>query len=297
MSSPLVSILCPVWNEENHLSAMIASVRAQAYEAWELVLVDDGSTDSTPLILAQEAANDSRVRLVGDGERLGKVRAFNRAAAHARGEIICHLGGDDLATEDALAARVAALGSFVEEKAVGFFKINAFAGDPSSGTVLPRGIHGSRSGPSTTFTARLSEEIFPIPEALPSEDLWLAAAGAGLADHVIHDRRVVCNYRWHAGNSNPRAKSFTEMSDAMHARMKFAPLLLEWGEGRLAPETAAKLREQAALEELRRKGDVLGILRADAPLADRMGQASMAHPRLWRIRQALGTRASGWRRG
>ena len=102
--APLVSILCPVWNEETHFAQMVSSLQSQGYEAWELVVVDDGSSDNTLSIIRDIAAREPRVRLVGHGERLGKVKAFNLAAARADGALICHLGGDDLATEDALTA-------------------------------------------------------------------------------------------------------------------------------------------------------------------------------------------------
>ena len=274
---------------------MVSSLQWQGYQAWELVVVDDGSSDNTLSIIRDIAAREPRVRLVGHGERLGKVKAFNLAATLAEGDLICHLGGDDLATEDALTARVDALRPYLDQAAVGYFKINAFKDDPVHGTVLPRGDLGSRSGPSSTFTAALAGVIFPVPEELPSEDLWLGEAAAGLAEEIVHDQRVVCHYRMHGGNSNPRGKSFEEMSASIHSRMKFAPMLLERFRGRLSTSVVDLLEQQWAMEQMRVKGDVVGLVRARTPLIERAANLSMAHPSLWKLRQKLGVRVSGWR--
>jgi glycosyltransferase involved in cell wall biosynthesis len=64
MSLPRVSILLPVRNEEEFLPSALASLFRQTLTSWELVAVDDGSSDDTPSLLAAAAARDPRVRVV-----------------------------------------------------------------------------------------------------------------------------------------------------------------------------------------------------------------------------------------
>ena len=82
MSRPLVSIITPAYNAARFLPAQLASVRAQAYPDWEQWLVDDGSTDETPEIIAAAAAADPRVRPVFQANQ-GAHAARNTALARA----------------------------------------------------------------------------------------------------------------------------------------------------------------------------------------------------------------------
>jgi len=294
-SGPLVSVLTPVWNEEEHLPTMLDSIENQSYRNWELLLVDDGSTDRTAEIIEQAAGGDARVRLVSTGARLGKVAAFNAAFRASAGEIICHVGGDDVMPRDALLHRVDALANVVETKAVGYFKLRMFADQPGLGTIVPRGDHGSRSGPSTTLTRPLAEAVFPVPTDLPSEDLWIGEAALGLATHVVHSPQVVLDYRVHAGNSNPRHKSFELMSESIHRRMAFAPALLSESRFTLNAEVRMDLARQCGAEALRYAGATMRLLRYDLPLIDRLALASMSDRRLWWLRQRGAGAFSGWR--
>lgn len=281
-----ISILSPVWNEEAGIDAMVESVIHQPYEDWEIIFVDDGSTDGTPDVLTKWARRDSRVRSVIPGRKLGKVAAFNLAFENASGDLVCHLAGDDTLAPEGLTARVRRLEDHVDNRVVAFFKlrINDKAGT-SEPLIVPRGEYGSRSGPSITLTRPLAREVFPVPERLPSEDLWMGGVAAGLADVVVHDTTVVTEYSIHMGNSNPRRKTFAEMNEAIHQRMAYAELAIEYYGSQLNSETVRHLRTESLLEERRYAGNVLGVLRVDAPWIDRLANAAMAHPFLWRVRQ------------
>jgi glycosyltransferase involved in cell wall biosynthesis len=80
------------------------SVLAQTRTDWELVVVDDASTDRTAEVVADYAAADPRIRLIRQGTRLGRARARNLAAAHARGEFLAVVDGDDVSEPDRFAA-------------------------------------------------------------------------------------------------------------------------------------------------------------------------------------------------
>jgi teichuronic acid biosynthesis glycosyltransferase TuaG len=64
MSDDLVSIIMPAYNAEKYIAASIESVLAQTFSDWELIVVDDGSTDSTATVVQEFATSDPRVRYI-----------------------------------------------------------------------------------------------------------------------------------------------------------------------------------------------------------------------------------------
>lgn len=105
--TPAVSILMPVRNEERFLPAALASLVRQTMQDWELVAVDDGSTDATPEILARAAEKDPRVRVLGCGK--GLVPALNQGLSACRAPLLARMDGDDVCHPERLAAQAAHL--------------------------------------------------------------------------------------------------------------------------------------------------------------------------------------------
>lgn len=105
----LVSIVTPAYNCEKYLRQTVESVVRQTFENWEMIIVDDCSTDGT-LALAQElAAQEKRIRVLRNETNQGVSRTRNRAIAETRGEYIALLDGDDLWESDKLERQVALL--------------------------------------------------------------------------------------------------------------------------------------------------------------------------------------------
>lgn len=95
MGGAAISILMPVRNEERFLAAALGSLLRQTLRDWELVAVDDGSTDSTPEILAAAARLDPRIRVVQNNGS-GLVSALNRGLAECSARLIARMDGDDI---------------------------------------------------------------------------------------------------------------------------------------------------------------------------------------------------------
>jgi glycosyltransferase involved in cell wall biosynthesis len=106
MPAPRVSIIIPTHNRERYLSESIASVLSQTLRELELIVVDDGSTDSTAAVVA--ANGDDRVRYFPRAHA-GLSVSLNFGISQARGEYIGRLDSDDLLLPEALATLVAAL--------------------------------------------------------------------------------------------------------------------------------------------------------------------------------------------
>jgi glycosyltransferase involved in cell wall biosynthesis len=103
-SQPLISIITPVFDTPvARLEEAVQSVLAQAYENWELLLIDDGSTDPDLLrILPELARRDRRIVLANLGKHAGISAASNRGLELARGEWVTFLDHDDVLEPDAL---------------------------------------------------------------------------------------------------------------------------------------------------------------------------------------------------
>lgn len=103
--SPLVSVLLPCRNVEGVLGDAVASLRAQSFEDFEIIAVDDGSSDGTWSLLQAWAAEDARVRPLRNGGS-GLVAALSTAQAYARAPLVARMDADDIAEPDRLQAQV-----------------------------------------------------------------------------------------------------------------------------------------------------------------------------------------------
>jgi glycosyltransferase involved in cell wall biosynthesis len=108
VSRPRVSVLLPVREEEQFIAECLESLSAQTLSDFEVIAVDDGSTDGTPEILGEHARSDSRLRVLRQ-EPTGGVAASERARAEARAPLIARMDADDVALPERLELQVAAL--------------------------------------------------------------------------------------------------------------------------------------------------------------------------------------------
>ena len=96
MNSSLVSIITPTYNSEKFIIETIQSVQKQSYPDWEMIIVDDCSTDNTVSIVSAISKNDSRIRFFQLEENLGTGVARDLALSKATGRYITFLDSDDL---------------------------------------------------------------------------------------------------------------------------------------------------------------------------------------------------------
>ena len=107
-SSPALSIVTPVYNGAGHLAETVESVLAQSFSDFEYLLIDDGSTDASPEMLAAYAGKDSRIRVIAQ-QNQGIARARNRGFAEARAAVTAFLDHDDVALPERMARQFALL--------------------------------------------------------------------------------------------------------------------------------------------------------------------------------------------
>jgi glycosyltransferase involved in cell wall biosynthesis len=136
VSPPRVSVLLAVFNGEAHVAEAVESILGQTLADLELIVVDDGSTDATPGILARY--DDPRLVVARNPENLGLTRSLNRALELARGEYVARQDADDRSFPERLERQV----SFLEAE-TGVAACGTWAGLWANGrfvrTVCPPG--------------------------------------------------------------------------------------------------------------------------------------------------------------
>lgn len=93
--TPTFSVIIPIFNVEKFLSKCIESILSQSYPNWELILVNDGSSDKSPQICNTFASKDSRIKVINKSNQ-GVSKARNSGLDIARGKYICFVDADDI---------------------------------------------------------------------------------------------------------------------------------------------------------------------------------------------------------
>lgn len=182
---PRVSVVLPVHNGAAYLDEAIASILGQTFADFELICVDDGSTDATPAILARHAQADRRVRFITNRPNKGLPGALNTGFAAARGELHTWTSDDNIARPHMLERLVAALDAHPEAaiahadysvidaqgRVIGYQKVG-----PASEILL-----GNRIGAAFLYRAAVTHALSGYDETLfgvEDYDFWLRAARA-----------------------------------------------------------------------------------------------------------------------
>ncbi|MEM7085948.1 MAG: glycosyltransferase family 2 protein [Bacteroidota bacterium] len=95
-TTPLVSIITPLFNAENYIAQTVQCVQKQSYSNWEHIIVNDASKDTSEEIVKSIAEKDPRVQLISLSENKGAAYARNHATELAQGDYIAFLDSDDL---------------------------------------------------------------------------------------------------------------------------------------------------------------------------------------------------------
>lgn len=93
---PLLSVLTPAYNREKYIGEAIESVQAQAIEDWEMLIIDDGSTDKTVDVVKAYQAKDQRIILLENPKNLGISATRNHGLQHIKGKYVAMLDSDDV---------------------------------------------------------------------------------------------------------------------------------------------------------------------------------------------------------
>ncbi len=194
---PRTSILLPARNAEHTLNAAIVSIAAQTYPGWELLLIDNASTDGSTAIAHRWATQDERIRVIYE-PAVGIACALNTGLAQARSTYIARMDADDVSHPDRLAKQVAYMEAHPEIGVLGTRTAFATTVEKSSGMRLfvdwqnailtphehyvKRFVDAPLAHPTVLFRRELIEQhgtynTGPLPE---DHELWLRWMDAGV---------------------------------------------------------------------------------------------------------------------
>jgi len=186
MSKPTVSILTTVYNRDKYLAACIDSVLASSYHNWELIIVDDLSSDASVAIARAYEQKDARIKVYVNEINLGDYPNRNKAASYAKGKYLKYLDADDLIYPHGLEIMVHTMEQFPEaalgisQKVVEDVKPYPFVMQPKETfkrEFLMRGVLGL--GPTGTIIKRDAFEIlggFTGTRYIGDTEMWYKLA-------------------------------------------------------------------------------------------------------------------------
>ncbi len=216
-SSPLVSVVLPFYNAEAFVSDAISSILNQSYTEFELILLNDGSTDTS--LERVQAFTDSRIRLINDSANRGLVYRLNQGMVEARGKYIARMDADDISEPERLREQVTFLQANPQIGMVGtWFRI--FGDDVSSSVIKTPILHddilffmlkGNPMGHPTIMARRELMVAYPYRQSdYPLEDYYLWTRLARRTRFANLDK-VLLQYRVHAASISTGHKQEQEI--------------------------------------------------------------------------------------
>ena len=134
----LVSVITPTYNSGKFIGKTIESVIGQTYKNWEMIVVDDGSTDDTESIARSYSSKDSRIKYLSLGHNSGRPAVpRNYGIKHANGEYIAFLDSDDLWLPGKLEKQIK-LFQISNETAMVYTRYKTIEGDTISSRIFPK---------------------------------------------------------------------------------------------------------------------------------------------------------------
>lgn len=213
----LVSIVIPVYNAEKYIKESIQSCIQQDYKNIEVIVVNDGSKDTSRIEIEKCISLYDNVRLI-DIMHSGKVRAINLGVENSKGKYIAIHAADDVCFPFRIREEVNIINlnknislvfgdmEVADENlnivADSFWKlanIKVYSGKCFEKLLLNNFV----SGGTILFKGEIKDKIFPIPETLPFEDWWIALA-ASYHGEIRYTNRKLIKYRQHSNNDNTR---------------------------------------------------------------------------------------------
>ena len=205
--TPLVSVIMPAYNAEKYIRAAIESVIRQTYENWELIVLDDGSTDSTAQTVKRMAEGDSRIRFCPNERNMGVAATRNRGFDLARGDYVALLDSDDVWLPQKLEKQLAlAAGTKADIIYTSYYIIDKNGDKSRDDYIVPAEtsfesmLEENHIGCSTAMLEKSIVKKYRFDGSYAHEDyvLWLQLLEAGYSAAGLTEPLV--KYRFHAGS-------------------------------------------------------------------------------------------------
>ena len=297
--SPKISILMPVFNEVKHIEESVRSVMNQTESNFELIIIDDGSTDGT-IEAITKLIIDPRITVLSPG-KVGKNEAFNLGYRVSKGEWVVFLAGDDILPKDSLENRLFGTRKYDPNNDLigGYGQLITFSKNRAFTDVkMPKtGNKGYPCGGTLILSKALAEEVFPIPVGLPNEDLWTSMYIKYFSESIIDIPYIVINYRIHENNSVSRTMSFEKQWETIRERHKAYEMFLEKNRDKLDGMFVKELESLVLAEKNSVDGRLFALVcQKDLSVFNKLKFLSYNNKYLYRLRMLFFRLFSGWAR-
>ena len=214
---PLVSVIMPAYNAAEYIAESILSVQNQTMSDWELIVLDDCSTDTTALVVDGLAQSDSRICLHQSNRNMGVARSRNRGLDLCRGDYIAFLDSDDVWRAEKLETQLRCIqqtGADLVYTSYGI--VNSDGRSLYNNFIVPTSVDFSCLlkenviGCSTVMLSAVAAKNYRFAETVYHEDyvLWLEMLRSGCK--AVGIQQVLMEYRVHvdskAGNKQKAAR-------------------------------------------------------------------------------------------
>ena len=233
----------PLYNAESYVEETIRSCQSQTYTNWELIIVDDGSTDASVSIVKKIASAEPRITLLQQPNS-GACVARNRAFSHCKGDYVMYLDADDLISPDKIEQQVEAL-SHADTGAVAICAWEEFRDTPKHIALTPRSIYKSYTNPIELLMemwnegSMLAASCYLIPRNLITrsngwnKNITLNDDGEFMcrvlanASSIVYTNKAIVHYRrGHASLSTADVFSETKQRSRLNSFISYEETLL-----------------------------------------------------------------------
>ena len=215
MKSPIVSVIIPVYNNEKYIKETIESVLNQTFTDFELLLIEDCSTDNTLECIRN--IEDERIRLYQNDENKGIAYTRNVGLKKAVGQYIALIDGDDIMTPERLQMQLnllttnphidccAGQGVLINAKSEEIGSLNKVSGDLNLILIFQNVV----INPSLTFRKSIIYKIGYYEDYSPAEDYHFILKAVFNEFHFFNMTEILIKYRVHDSNASGNIKSLT----------------------------------------------------------------------------------------
>lgn len=229
-----VSIITPSWNSEKYIKKTIESVQNQTYSNWEMIIVDDCSSDNTVKIVQEISKEDPRVRILKQSTNGGAAKARNRSLKESSGRYVAYLDADDIWKPSKLEKQV----QFMQERKCGF-SCTSYEVIDDSGKPLNKEVHMLPKVDYIGFltnnllqtvgimvdTKIVNKELLVMPDIRRRQDAatWLQVLKAGFICYGIEE--VLAEYRRVTGSLSSNKVKAVKGVWSLYRDIEHLPLL------------------------------------------------------------------------
>lgn len=188
MSTDFVSIVMPVYNSESYVAAAIESILVQSHKNFELIIVDDGSTDDSMKVVSSYC--DARIKIFRNSQNLGIVRTLNLGISKSNAQFIARMDSDDIA----FPLRIEKQLKFLKDHNYDLVSAKAVTCGENSGKIFPMQLNSTEVEFGLAFINLIIHPLVFARASVLKNNIYLAEY-EGAEDYSLWTRLILSGYK------------------------------------------------------------------------------------------------------